>query len=69
MDSDEAIWSKMFEDDGLEEVDAYDDDNEYINCTKEEFETKAMHAIEQEWLRTFRQKYITPAEDMRKGEM
>jgi len=53
----------------LEEVAAYDNDNEYTNCTKEEFEAKAMHAIEQEWLRTFRQKYITPAEDMRKGEM
>jgi len=60
----------MFEDDGLEEVEEYSNENEndYMNCTKEEFDKRAMRDIEEEWLRVFRSEK-TQAESMREGEM
>ena len=62
----------MFEDDGLEEVEEYSNEkqseNYYINCTKEEFDKRAMSDIEEEWLRVFRSEQ-TQAESMREGEM
>jgi hypothetical protein len=57
---DDETWSMMFEDDGLEEIEDYGDENIYMESRKEDLDMREMWEKEQEWLRVIRDRYVVP---------
>jgi len=57
---DDETWSMMFEDDGLEEIEEYGDENIYMESRKEDLDMREMWEKEQEWLRVIRDRYVVP---------